>query len=201
MDAATVTRRTLISSIILALAASVAAADPPAEEHCNSVRYLLQQRKVFPNAMHFVRTGPEAQTNRILAEIAIGRREDPRVRLNAMRAMEYFATRRSEEVLMTLLFTRNQRPAFKKVALRALARAFGVKMYFEILPFLRDSQTKVREGAALALGDIDDPRIVGVLGNHLVVEEEISVRLAIEEAIAVAEARNRKRPTPKPRNL
>lgn len=135
-------------------------------------------------------------------ELAIDRQQPARLRLNAVRALEYFPTKRSEEVLMTLLYTRRQVPAFQRACMRSLARAFGVKMLYEIRPFLRDLDPRVRSGAAIALAEIDDGRIRNMLMNTLVSEEDITVRLAIEKGLAMIESRDvARRPSPSPRSL
>ena len=66
-------------------------------------------------------------------------------------------------------------------------------MYFEILPFLQDLRPRVRSGAAVALGEIDDDRVKGILTNHLVNESKIDVRMAIEEALQMVQKRKQAR--------
>ena len=66
-------------------------------------------------------------------------------------------------------------------------------MYFELLPFLQDLRPKVRSGAALAFGEIDDDRVKGILTNHLVNETAIDVRMAIENALKMIQEREQKR--------
>ena len=182
----------ILPAIVLALTATTAMAGPPTDTHRSRVRQLLLAKNGFPSAKLIMRTGPMAATNRAIAEIALQRNERPRMRLNAIRALEYFPTRRSEEVLMSLLYAKHQKPAFKKTCLRALARAFGVRMYFEILPFLRDENATTRAGAATALGEIEDGRVKGILANHLVHEQELMVRMAIEKAIEMIDERARR---------
>jgi len=156
-----------------------------------SLTEVLMNGRIFPPRHILLRIGPAEEINRILASVAIDRNERPQLRLNAIRAMEHFPTRRTEEVLMSLLYARNQMPAFKRTCLRALARGFGARMYFEVLPFLRDGNVRVREGAALAMGEIDDERIRGILANHLVHEQTLDVRIAIERAIRMVDERAR----------
>jgi len=188
MDSATV--KTLLTILISAqLVAVTAWAGPPSDDHRSLVKTLLTSARGFPSQKVMLRTGKADATNRILAEMAVDRKSPPRMRLNAIRALEYFPTKRTEEVLMTLLYTKNQKGSFKATCLRALARAFGVRMYFEVQPFLRDPAARVRKGAALALGEIDDLRVKGMLRNHLVHETEINVRLAIEKALEMIDQR------------
>lgn len=193
-------------AIVLSIAACLATISAPRgaaaqdddDQLSRVVTRLLMSRRAFPPRRVFMRAAPPAEVNRVLADIANNRHAEHRIRLNAMRALEYFPTRRTEEVLMTLLYVRHQQASIKRVALRALARAFGVRMYFEILPFLREKDPRVREGAALAMGEIDDERVKGILAGHIVHEQDIDVRLAIERAMEMIDRRMRTRPIPNP---
>ena len=92
---------------------------------------------------------------------------------------------------MTLLYSRGQSPAHKRAILRSLARTFGVRMYFEILPFLRDYEPTIRAGAAVAIAEIDDGRVKSLLMNLLETEPEIEVRLAAERGLVILEDREK----------
>ena len=161
--------------------------------HRNVIFRLLDARNGFPTAKQMLRTGKIEASNRILADIVINQKEKPRYRLNAIRALEYFATPRSRSVLMEILYAKRQMPVYKRASMRALARAFGSKMYMELLPFLQNLDPRVRVGAAIALGDIDDHRIEGILLNHLANEKDIRVRDAIETAVRTLKERKRKK--------
>ena len=151
--------------------------------HVRAVRQLLRNRTTFPKRRNFLRTGKAVKTMRILMQIASNRTEKPVLRLNAIRALEYFPRVETKGSLMSILFTRHQKAAYKRACLRSLARAFGSSTFFELLPFLQDIHPRVRGGAALAIGEIDDPRVETILINHLVHEKEMSVRLSIERAL------------------
>ena len=90
---------------------------------------------------------------------------------------------------MELIYTKHQKAAYINACLRTLARAFGVSMYFEVLPFLQDTKSSVRPGAAIALAEIDDSRVQGILMNHLTNEKEITVRVTIEKALEMVKKR------------
>lgn len=173
------------------LAASLAAAGEVSAMHKRSVVALLLANRGFPSKIQFLRTGDPEDTNRILSEIASDSQAEVVLQLNAIRALEYFPTRRTEEVLMTQLYTRGQSPLNKRTIMRSLARTFGVKMYFEIVPFLHEPDPRVRGGAALALAEIDDGRVRSLLMNLLENEPEISVRLSIEQGLGLIEAREK----------
>lgn len=187
----------LLALTVLLPAAPAAHAQSEEGFHKRAVLRLLMSRRGFPTRRHFLRTGKIVDTNRIIALIASDRKVKHYMRLNALRALEYFPSKRSEEVLMTTLYARKQMPAYQRVCLRALARGFGVRMYYEILPFLRHEHPKVRAGAALALGEIDDGRVQGILMTHLANEQSISVRLAIEAALEAIKRRNQARLQPR----
>ena len=172
---------------------SFAQADVPTDHHYRSVVNLLTSKRGFPTRKQMLRTGLGSTTVRILSGIAADTKKRPRLRLNAARALEYFPTRDTEKFLGSVLYGRFWKPAFKSAAMRVMARGFGAKMYFEFLPFLRDSDPHLRAGAALALGDLTDPRVLNNLQNHLSHEKELSVRVAIEKAMDRYRKRERAR--------
>jgi hypothetical protein len=177
--------------LVGALAALPVSAGEISPLHRRSVVALLMANRGFPTRFQFIRTGDPDDTNRVLTEIASDSQADTVLQLNAIRALEYFPTRRTEEVLMTQLYTRGQSSLNKRTIMRCLARTFGVKMYFEIVPFLHEPDPRVRAGAALALAEIDDGRVRSLLTNLLENEPEISVRQSIEQGLTLVEAREK----------
>jgi hypothetical protein len=163
------------------------------EVHRRVIIRLLDAKKGFPTAKQLLRTGKLTVTNRIVSQIAENKREEPRYRLNAIRALEYFPTKRTRIVLMGLLYAKHQKAAYKRTCMKALARAFGPAMYFELLPFLQDADPRVRGGAALAIGEIDDVRVEGILSNHLGHEKDLTARLEIEKGIDQVKKRAQKK--------
>ena len=175
------------------LGVSFVQADVPSPEHYRSIVNLLTSKQGFPTRKQMLRTGKGSTTVRILSGIVSDTEKRQRLRLNATRALEYFPTRDAEKFLSSVLYGRFWKPAFKSTAMRALARAFGPKMYFELLPFLRDSDPYLRIGAALALGELNDARVLNNLQNHLAHEKELSVREAMEKAMDHYRQRERAR--------
>jgi hypothetical protein len=173
------------------MATPTAAAGEIPEMHRRSVLALLMSPRGFPTKAQMWRTGKLEDTNRILTELAADTQANIVLQLNAVRALEYFPTKKTEEVLMTLLYSRGQSAAHKRAILRSLARTFGVRMYFEILPFLRDYEPKIRAGAAMAIAEIDDGRVKSLLMNLLETEPEIEVRLAAERGLVILEEREK----------
>ena len=188
----TIVTRALIAALLLSCAAS-AFAQTPSRTHKRLVITMLSSQRGFPSELQLRRTGSDADTVRILTDLAVDRKVELRLRLNCMRAMEYYPVKKVEEVLMSLLYARKQLLPVRKTCMRALARAFGVKMYFELVPFVRDTDPKIRAAAAVALAEIDDGRVKNVLTNQLVNEPEITVRMAIETGLDMIAARQRSR--------
>jgi HEAT repeats len=178
-----------VATSLVATPAALAGEIP--EMHRRSVHALLMSPRGFPTKAQVWRTGKLEDTNRILTELAADSRANIVLQLNAVRALEYFPSKKTEEVLMTLLYSRGQSPAHKRAILRSLARTFGVRMYFEILPFLRDYEPTIRAGAAVAIAEIDDGRVKSLLMNLLETEPEIEVRLAAERGLVILEDREK----------
>ncbi len=177
----------------MVMGAVVCHADTPISLHRSAVVNLLLSKQGFPTAKQILRTGKARVTVRILTGLVTEKDLNPVIRLNALRALEYFPTKKTENFLGSLLYDRYRPLMYKVTAMRAMARAFGSRVYFELLPFLRDSQAQLREGAALALGEIDDPRVLANLSNHLTHEQELFVRVAIERGMKLIRERERKR--------
>ena len=186
-------RAFLAMIMAMVMGAVVCHADTPQSLHRRTVVNLLISKQGFPTAKQMLRTGKVRVTVRILTGLVTEKNHNPVIRLNALRALEYFPTKETENFLGSLLYDRYRPLMYKATAMRAMARAFGSRVYFELLPFLRDSEAQLREGAALALGEIDDPRVMANLSNHLTHEQELSVRIAIERGMKLIRERERRR--------
>jgi HEAT repeat protein len=189
-------RTRLICLLLTAMTLSIAAtatAQTPTRTHRRLVITMLSSDRGFPTDRQLRRTGNDADTVRILTDLAVDRKIDLRLRLNAIRAMEYYPVKKVEEVLMSLLFARKQLLPVQRTCMRALARAFGVKMLNDLIPFLRDVDPKLRAAAAIALAEIEDGRVPNILTNQLVNEPEITVRMAIETGLDMIAERERNR--------
>jgi len=179
--------------VALVVGTGVCHADLPSPLHSRAVVNLLISKQGFPTAKQMLRTGKANATVRILTALVNEKSHNPVVRLNALRALEYFPTQDTEKFLGSVLYGRYRPLMYKVTAMRAMARAFGIKAYLELLPFLRDAEAQLREGAALALGEIDDSRVMGNLRNHLLHEQELSVRVAIDKSMKLIRERERRR--------
>jgi len=183
----------VIMVMVMVMGAVVCHADTPSRLHRRAVVNLLTTTQAFPTEKQMLRTGKARVTVRILTELVNEKSHNPVVRLNALRALEYFPTRETEKFLGSVLYGRYRPLMYKATAMRAMARSFGSRVYFELLPFLRDSEAQLREGVVLALGEIDDLRVMGNLSNHLTHEQELSVRVAIEKSMKLIRERERRR--------
>jgi len=179
--------------LLASLALPAAAQTQNARVQQSVIVRLLEAKRGFPTRIQLYRTGPKKTSNSILVDVANNRHTGDRLRLNAVRALEYFPTKQTKSVLMTLLYAKRQKPAYQAACMRALARAFGVNMYFELLPWMKDLKPRVRSGAAIALAEIDDERVKGILMTHLTNERDITVRQALERALKMAKDRQERK--------
>ncbi len=208
--------RASLHLVFLAVAASAASAhaEPPAREtptgripdplaiqsddwtatrtlERNALLKLLYSKRHFPPARAFLRLGKAPDTARHLSLIASDAKLEPHVRLNAIRSLEYFASQHVEDTLFQFVYEKRMGLPYRRAALRALARGFGVKVYFEILPFVRDTDPAMRAAGAMAFAELDDERVRGILETHLANESNIHVRDALEAAIAYRDRQER----------
>lgn len=183
----------LVAVISATLTQTAVAQNENTRVHRSVIVRLLEAKNGFPTRIQLYRTGPKKSSNNILVDIATNRHTGDYLRLNAIRALEYFPTKQTKSVLMSLLYAKRQKSAYQATCMRALARAFGVDMYFELLPWMKDLRPKVRAGAAIALAEIDDERVKGILMTHLTNEKEIMVRQALEKALAMTKMRQQKK--------
>jgi len=144
--------------------------------------------------VHLHRIGPDV--NAILIEFGTsvpGRGVEPQVRLRALSWLQHFATPATRAVLFELARDRKTDVPARRIALRGLALAFGVEALAVLRDALQDRNLYVREAAAYGLGDIDDRRVAGILGDHLQREPELAVRDAAATSLQRAIAADRRR--------
>lgn len=153
---------------------------------------LLSLPDVRPTLDDWKRVGPEA--NRILVELAEDPVLRPSLRLRAMANLAWFPSRRSQAYLTRQLYGREVPAIEKRVAMRALALAFGREMFPDLRGFLTEPDPGVREGAIRALGLLRGQRVRTLLENHLAVEQDLHLKRVTEEVIAEL-----RRPRPKAR--
>ena len=82
--------------------------------------------------------------------------------------------------------------AFKRTALAALGAGFQAEVLLEISPYLRKEDPYLREGAIRGLGYIRDPRVLPILQNHVHQEQDLNLRILVEESIERVQRAERK---------
>lgn len=142
---------------------------------------LLSTEPFEPTLEDWKRIGPQA--NRILVELADDDALRPSVRFRALGSLAWFPSRRSRSFLMHRLYGRRAQPVEMRVAMRALALAFGDDVFQDLRGFLNHEDGTVREGAVRALGIVRGERVRILLENHLAVEPEIWLRRIVEEVL------------------
>lgn len=127
------------------------------------------------------RIGPDVRD--LLIETATSARIEAPVRLRALGWLQWYPSTASRAVLMEALRARDASVATMRVALRALAVGFGGEALPAIGEFLVHRDLYVREAAAYALGDVDDPKAAAMLQDRLEREPELAPRDAIVAAL------------------
>jgi HEAT repeat protein len=123
------------------------------------------------------RIGPDVRD--LLIETATSSRIEAPVRLRALGWLQWYPSTASRAVLMEALRARQASVATMRVALRALAVGFGAESLPTLGEYLVHRDVYVREAAAYALGDIDDPKAAAVLQDRLEREPDLTPRDAI----------------------
>lgn len=123
------------------------------------------------------RIGPDVRD--LLIETATSSRIEAPVRLRALGWLQWYPSTASRAVLMEALRARQASVATMRVALRALAVGFGAEALPALGEYLVHRDLYVREAAAYALGDIDDPKAAAMLQDRLEREPDLTPRDAI----------------------
>lgn len=150
------------------------------------------------------RMGPEVES--ILIEFASaeahGSTTEPQVRLRAMAWLQHFPSRATKAVLLEVFHAAQSGRgsgasigdiAGRRVAVRAMALAFGVEALPTLRAALQSPNLYLREAAAYGLGDVDDRRVRAMLVDHLARETEITVRDAASASLQLCDKRDRDR--------
>lgn len=156
--------------------AGIALANPAT----TSVRTLLGGIEFAPTAEQWQRLGPNAGAQ--LRTIARDRDELPSTRLRAVAALAYFPTSQSRVVLNAILQDPHAGSLMRRRAAIALAVGFGTGALELIAPYAGDSDNRLRDDVARALGIMKDDRARAVLRARLPFEQTF-VRKTIERAL------------------
>lgn len=166
-------------------AAERSAASQPRHVQAGAIVALLQAEHPRVDAQLLQRIGPDVQAILIEHATAPQRRSDvtPLMRQRALGWLQFYANASSRAVLLSVLRERDPTVAMQRVALRAIAIAFGAAELGVLREHLQHPNLYVREAAAYALGDVADRRVRGILEDQLGRDPELAVREAIEAAL------------------
>jgi hypothetical protein len=148
----------------------------------DQVLVLIAETAPEPTLADWKRVGPEA--NRILVDLAQEPELRPSLRLRAMAYLAWFPSRRTQAFLTRRLYARQAPAIERRVAMRALALAFGREVFPDLRGFLTDPDPGVREGAIRALALLGGARVRTLLENHLAAEESLGLKRVTEEVLA-----------------
>jgi len=184
----TAATRLVLAALVAAVSAAAVALPWPAEARetdpyaRDQVLLLIAESTPEPTVAAWKRVGPEA--NRILIDLADDPELRPSLRLRAMAYLAWFPSRRSQAFLNQRLYGRDVPAIQRRVAMRALALAFGAAVFPDLRGFLTDADAAVREGAIRALGLLGGERVRILLENHLATEEDLALKRLTEKVLA-----------------
>ncbi len=150
----------------------------------DAVRRLLLRPVTQITAEQWQSVGDREGINESLIQLALNGDYDGKLRLRAIQALAVFPTRRSQQFLWQVVHDRVLDGSYKRTALAALGAGFQAAVLLELSPFLRKEDPQLREGAIRGLGYIRDPRVLPILQNHVHQEQDLTLRMLVEESIA-----------------
>lgn len=185
-------RATLVSIALatLALAPTVHAQPTPDRAPVVVVRPEVMQRverALFviegeAPASFFATLGAEGQ--QALLTIVRDRSRSLGLRRRAVLALHHYDAASVRAELEARAASSTEDAILSRYALRALALAFGPAAFEVVAARLADGRALVREGAAIALAEIDAPRARPILTAHARTEGELFVRETIARLVA-----------------
>lgn len=174
--------RALLFALTLLLVVPTASAEVPTRQNQRAaVLAILEAQHPRFDGPSLRRIGPDVET--LLIEYATIASVASPVRLRALGALQFFPSTATRAVLQEVLASRDPEVAVLRVALSAFAAGFGIQALPVLQAHLQHSNVFIREAAAYALGDIDDPRVTSTLENRLQHEPSVAVRDAIMAAL------------------
>lgn len=119
----------------------------------------------------------------VLADIISGRSVKTEIRIRAARSLGWFAGTRARAVLTSTMVTPDEDKDVRAAAMFGMARLLGGTAISEIKPWLKDSSTVIRSGAATALALIGGPRVRQILMDTISHEADLEVRMLMDSAL------------------
>lgn len=169
---------------ILFMLSDVAWANQLEKMHEGRVRQLLTKPVHTVSKLTWHQAGDQDTTNEILIRFVLDKEMREPYRLRSIQALAFFPGRRSHQFLWQVVHDRDLNERFKVAALVSLGAAYQAEVIMELSPFLREESRALREGAIRGMGYIRDPRVLPILKNHLHQEEDLDLRILVEQSIA-----------------
>ena len=162
------------------LGASSAWSAQPADVKYEDVTRVLKY-KADPIPRDFLECGSNIES--VLADVISGRRVASEIRIRAARALGWYPGTRSRAVLISTMTTPDEDKDVRAASMFGLARLLGGIAIEEIKPWLNDSSSVMRSGAATALALIGGPRVKQILMGAISHEVDLDVRMLMDSAL------------------
>jgi hypothetical protein len=187
--------RVAASLLTLCLASPALAREPErasAPRHLQAAVVLDLLRAPHPDVdrQRLDRIGPDVAA--VLVEHATSPKLESAPRLRALGWLHLYPSASTKAVLREVIHARDPDTATLRVAVRALAKAFPLDSLPVVRAHLQHKDAYVREAAAYALGDLQDPRARDVIADLLQREPELFVRDAAMASLHKLGARTTK---------
>lgn len=186
----------LVIVALVALAPAGLAAAPLEDFRVQQVVRLLEMPDHEPTLEDWKRVGPDA--NRILVQLIQNPDLRPSTRTKAIASLAWFPSRRSRAVLGRIVHDTKAPLPDRRVAIEALAKAYGVAVFEDVKPLLLATEPFVREGAIRGLAAMRGRRARALLEAHVPREQDVRLRLLTEQLLQKLDEASRRRPTKRP---
>lgn len=145
------------------------------------VEQVLMRMEGEPSAETFARLGAAGRD--ALVAITSDVTRSLVLRRRAAIALQHYRDDAASRELRRLAADAAEDAIVSRYALRSLARAFGSDVWSVLVTALSDARSQVREGAVLALAEIDRDRAATLLASRIEAEPEAFVRSAMRAVI------------------
>lgn len=174
-------RLSLLPTVLIGLlAAGPGHAETPTPTKIEDVvRVLKAHPRATPEDLAVAGSGVDV----VLTDLLVSRDVDREVRVRAARALGGYPGSRARAVLVTTLSDREEDAGVRAAAMIGYARLAGTRATTDLKPYLRHERPALRIGAARALGVVGGPQARELLTEALAHEEDLDVRIAMDEAL------------------
>lgn len=170
----------VLGTLTTVLAAGPGHAEAPTPTKIEDVvRVLKAHARATPEDLAAAGSGVDV----VLTDLLVSREVDREVRVRAAWALGGYPGSRARAVLVTTLSDREEDAEVRAAAMTGYARLLGAKATPDLKPYLKHATPALRIGAARALGVAGGPRARALLLEALAHEEDLDVRLAMDEVL------------------